>query len=127
MISKNTIVLTLCAVVAGASLAFAAEPATGGAAVKAKPAVHHKTATHQMSKDDTMAVQNALAKAGLFPGRADGAWNAATTNALKDYQKANGLKVTGLADHETLTRLGVTLSAPAPAAPATNTTAKSAH
>ena len=124
MMSKSTIVLTLCAVVAGSSLAFATEPATSGAAVKAKPAAHHSTAAHHLSKNDTMAVQNALAKAGVYKGKADGAWGAETSSALKEYQKTNGLKVTGMADHDTLAKLGVTLSAPAPAAPTVSTPTK---
>lgn len=118
MLSKSTIVLTLCAVVASSNLAFATEPAASGAAVKPMPAVHHKMPAHHLSKEHTLAVQNALAKAGVFKGKADGAWRADTTNALKEYQKTNGLKVTGLADHETLAKLGVTWTVAAPAAPA---------
>lgn len=125
MMSKNTIVLTLCALVASSSLAFGTEPAASGAAVNAKPsAMHHKTASHHLSKNDTIAVQNALAKAGVFKGKADGAWGTETTNALKEYQKSNSLKVTGTPDKDTLAKLGVTLSAPAPAAPAVSNTSK---
>ncbi len=94
---------------------------TSGAAVKAKPAMHRRLAAHHLSKDHTLAVQSALAKAGVFKGKADGAWRADTTNALKEYQKTNGLKVTGLADHETLAKLGVTWTAAPPAASSSKT------
>ena len=119
MRTRTTVALTIGAVLTTASLAFATTPVTD-----AKPAststTHHKSATHHsLSKDETMAVQNALIKAGDFKGTADGVMGASTVDALKAYQKANSLKVTGSPDSATLAKLGVTRTPPATAAATT--------
>ncbi len=124
MRTRTTFALTICAVLTTASLAFATDPATDAKAA-AKPAtaaaMHHKGAMHhaRLSKDDTMAVQNALSKAGVFKGTADGVVGASTVEALKAYQKANSLKVTGWADDATLAKLSVTHTPPATTAAST--------
>jgi peptidoglycan hydrolase-like protein with peptidoglycan-binding domain len=124
MRNRTTFALTICAVLTTASLAFATEPATD-AKPAAKPAVagamHHKGMVHhaRLSKDDAIAVQNALVKAGNFKGTADGVMGATTVDALKAFQKANSLKVTGWADDATLAKLGVTRTPPATTAATT--------
>jgi peptidoglycan hydrolase-like protein with peptidoglycan-binding domain len=50
--------------------------------------------------------QQSLKQAGHDPGPVDGVAGARTTAALKAYQKANGLSVTGRLDDATLARLG---------------------
>jgi peptidoglycan hydrolase-like protein with peptidoglycan-binding domain len=62
------------------------------------------------SKEDAMALQTALEKAGVYKGKIDGRIGRMTRSALREYQKSNSLKVTGRADEETLSKLGVTLS-----------------
>lgn len=52
------------------------------------------------------SVQNALAAAGYNPGPADGVIGPRTRQALRDFQKAKGLKVTGTPTPETLQALG---------------------
>jgi lipid-binding SYLF domain-containing protein len=52
--------------------------------------------------------QQALKDKGLYPGPIDGAINAQTKKALRDFQKQNNLKVSGTLNHETMAALGVT-------------------
>ena len=64
----------------------------------------HMAAT---GKDDVMAAQQALKDKGHDPGTIDGRMGPQTRTALKDYQKAEGLKVTGRLDNETRAKLGL--------------------
>src|SRR5437867_2999272 len=59
-------------------------------------------------KDDVVAAQQALKDKGHDPGMIDGRLGPRTRAALKDYQKAEGLKMTGRLDSETRARLGMT-------------------
>ncbi len=85
----------------------ATTPATGTSSTTSS--MHHaKKSSHMhLSKDEIMAVQNALARSGEFKGTANGVMNKETEQALRAYQKTNGLKVTGYADSATLKKLGV--------------------
>jgi len=63
------------------------------------------------------ALQKSLLKAGIsFAGGADGHFGAATAGAIMDFQRREGLPVTGKVDQATADRLG-TAAAPAPDAP----------
>jgi len=61
----------------------------------------------QLTKDDIIAMQKALSKAGYLKGKAGGTIDPATTAALREYQKSMKLEVTGWPDAPTLTKLGV--------------------
>src|SRR5581483_454510 len=50
-------------------------------------------------------LQRALAKAGYSPGKADGAYGPGTTDAVKRFQKAQGLTADGIAGAKTLAAL----------------------
>ena len=52
-------------------------------------------------------IQSALAAQGSYKGQPNGKWDAATTQAMKDYQSAHGLTATGKLDALTLQRLGL--------------------
>ncbi len=70
---------------------------------------------------DVVIVQSALMSAGVrVAGGADGIFGAATTRAIRVFQKARGLSVTGKLDQQTAIALGVMAApvAPAVAAPA---------
>ena len=56
---------------------------------------------------DVMAMQQALRDKGHDPGALDGHMGPKTRAALKNYQQAEGLKVTGRLDADTRTRLGM--------------------
>ncbi|MGE0151569.1 MAG: peptidoglycan-binding protein [Reyranellaceae bacterium] len=64
-----------------------------------------------------LTMQQRLNQRGLLKAKADGAYGPQTEAALKEYQKAENLPVTGVADAATVLRLLVE-QAPAPAAPA---------
>jgi hypothetical protein len=60
------------------------------------------------SAQDIKKAQEALKARGLNPGT-DGKMDAKTQQALRDFQKANNLPVTGVLDQRTAQQLGVTL------------------
>ncbi|MEW5978177.1 MAG: peptidoglycan-binding domain-containing protein [Acidobacteriota bacterium] len=55
-------------------------------------------------------IQSALAEAGYYKGEPSGEWDATTSSAMKEYQGANGFKVTGKPDALSLKKLGLTQS-----------------
>ena len=59
-----------------------------------------------VSSDDVKKAQTALKAKGLNPG-ADGQMDAKPQQALRDFQKANNLPVTGVLDDKTAEKLGV--------------------
>lgn len=64
-----------------------------------------------------VALQSALVKAGItVRGGVDGSFGAGTSAAVMDFQRANGLRVTGRVDEATAAKLGLGAQQP-PAAP----------
>jgi putative peptidoglycan binding protein len=57
--------------------------------------------------DHVKAAQQALKNRGFDPGDADGRFGPKTTAALREFQKQEGLTVSGRLDRETLAKLGV--------------------
>ncbi len=60
-----------------------------------------------MKNQDVMAAQQALKDKGHDPGKIDGKMGRRTRAMLSDYQKAEGLKVTGELDSDTRGKLGM--------------------
>jgi peptidoglycan hydrolase-like protein with peptidoglycan-binding domain len=67
------------------------------------PEDHHGATKHQR----VMAAQQALKDKGHDPGTIDGKMGPNTRAAVSDYQKAEGLKVTGRLDDDTRAKLGM--------------------
>jgi peptidoglycan hydrolase-like protein with peptidoglycan-binding domain len=67
------------------------------------PEDHHGATRHQ----HVMAAQQALKDKGHDPGMIDGKMGRHTRAAIADYQKAEGLKVTGRLDDDTRAKLGM--------------------
>jgi peptidoglycan hydrolase-like protein with peptidoglycan-binding domain len=67
-------------------------------------------ATSSISSDDIMKVKVALKAKGIDPGPITGTMDSKTQQALREFQKANNLPVTGTVDQQTAAKLGVTLS-----------------
>ena len=67
------------------------------------PEDHHGA----MRSHDVMAAQQALKDKGHDPGAIDGKMGRNTRAALADYQKAEGLTVTGRLDNDTRAKLGM--------------------
>jgi peptidoglycan hydrolase-like protein with peptidoglycan-binding domain len=66
--------------------------------------------TSDISSDDIMKVKVALKAKGVDPGPITGTMDSKTEQALREFQKANNLPVTGKVDQQTAAKLGVTLS-----------------
>ena len=62
-----------------------------------------------VSSDDIKKAKEALKAKGLNPGPIDGTLDSKTQQALRDFQKANKLPVTGVLDAQTAEKLGVTM------------------
>jgi peptidoglycan hydrolase-like protein with peptidoglycan-binding domain len=87
---------------------------------KAKAREAKDKVSSKMDRGDTRNAQQALQAKGYNPGPIDGVHGPRTSAALRDYQKAEGLKVTGEMDGDTRARLMAQSSPAAPAAsPAT--------
>lgn len=69
----------------------------------------------EILRDEVRQVQERLRAAGENPGPSDGAPGAQTVAALRQYQRAHGLPITGLLDEATQRALGVS-AAPPPSA-----------
>jgi peptidoglycan hydrolase-like protein with peptidoglycan-binding domain len=66
-----------------------------------------RTATHhaKWTKEQIKEAQAGLAKAGYYKGEPTGVMNKRTHKAIRAYQKANNLPVTGRLDDELLSKL----------------------
>jgi peptidoglycan hydrolase-like protein with peptidoglycan-binding domain len=88
------------------------EKGAGGSSQKmdapAKP--ERSTGTSDISSEDIMKVKVALKAKGVDPGPITGTMDSKTEQALREFQKANKLPVTGKVDQQTAAKLGVTLS-----------------
>ncbi len=62
-----------------------------------------------VSPEDIRKAQEALTANGHNPGSTNGTMDAKTQQALRDFQKANKLPVTGILDQQTAKKLGITL------------------
>ena len=62
-----------------------------------------------VSADEIRQAKQALKAKGLNPGPIDGTLDSKTQQALRDFQKANKLPVTGVLDPQTAEKLGVNL------------------
>lgn len=60
-----------------------------------KPAKVAKAPAHKWTTDEIKDAQEALTKGGYYKGTATGTWTKATKTALKAWQKANKMPVTG--------------------------------
>lgn len=52
-------------------------------------------------------IQSALASQGAYKAQPNGRWDAATIQAMKDFQASHGLTATGKLDAPTLQKLGL--------------------
>jgi peptidoglycan hydrolase-like protein with peptidoglycan-binding domain len=62
------------------------------------------------NKDQVTAAQTMLKRKGAYSGDATGKLDAATRDALKTYQKDNGLRATGTLNRATLEKMGIALT-----------------
>ena len=104
---KNIAMKTAAAVVTGLFAFGALAPSATVAQDKAKPAMKMEKKAMKAKADPAVsALQEALNKQGAKL-KVDGLMGGKTKAALRNYQKANGLKVTGMADDTTKKKLGM--------------------
>lgn len=60
-----------------------------------------------LANAQVIALQQDLKTKGFYKGRLDGIMNASTKDAIRDYQQANGLPVTGRMDSAALEQMGI--------------------
>jgi peptidoglycan hydrolase-like protein with peptidoglycan-binding domain len=60
-----------------------------------------------VDRQQVKSVQEALKDKGYDPGMIDGAMGPRTSAALREFQQAEGLRVTGRLDAETRSKLGI--------------------
>ena len=82
------------------------------------PGATPQTTTGSLSSDQIKRAQEALKAKGMNPGTISGNNDPSTQQAIRDFQKANNLPVTGVLDQNTLDKLGISGTG-APAAPST--------
>src|SRR5215467_14531501 len=70
-----------------------------------------------LSAGDINKAKEALKAKGLNPGPMDGTWDSKTQQALREFQQANKLPVTGTLDPQTAEKLGITTGRAGPAQP----------
>lgn len=87
--------------------------ATGGA-YPANRSMSGNSSCRQMnvSRSDIQAAQRQLQVRGFFSGKIDGLEGASTAAAIRQFQKRNGLNITGRLDEDTLNSLGIATSDP---------------
>lgn len=86
---------------APAAMPRPAQQDTTAAHAAAGANVHHAVWT----KDQIKEAQQGLTKAGFYKGKVNGTYNRSTRKAIRAYQKANKLPVTGRLDNDLLTKL----------------------
>jgi peptidoglycan hydrolase-like protein with peptidoglycan-binding domain len=76
-----------------------------------RPSATASQGSGSQSSAQITQVQQALKSKGYDPGTTDGVMGAGTQEALRKFQKANGLPVTGMVDSQTAKALGISSSA----------------
>ncbi len=80
---------------------------TGSSGAKTSTETAAKTAAFRPTKDQVMQGQKFLKEQNLYNGEATGIYNNETRAAIKSYQKANGLALTGNFNQATLAKMNI--------------------
>ena len=80
------------------------------APASAKASARKRGPIFRANKDQIKQAQTILKQRGLYAGEVTGKLDADTRAALKKYQEAEGLKVTGTLNAVTLTKMSITLT-----------------
>ncbi len=110
-----TISLALALILSGVTLAqTASSSATGQSqnqnAAASKSATKRRGAPFRATKEQIKQAQEILKQRGLYTGEATGKLDPATRAALRKYQQAEGLRVTGTLNRETLEKMNIALT-----------------
>ncbi|MEO8199743.1 MAG: peptidoglycan-binding domain-containing protein [Gemmatimonadota bacterium] len=80
-------------------------PASHASSTSMAPAPGSAAPSKHWTKDQIEDAQKGLAKGGYYKGAVNGTWTHATASALRAYQRANKMPVTGQLTDEELTKL----------------------
>ena len=105
--------LSATAVIAHGQTSTAGDSASASSSTRAK-----RGPVFRANKDQVIAAQNILRSKGSFTGGSTGKLDAATRDAIKGYQKDNGLRSTGTLNRATLEKMGIELTEKQKAVPA---------
>lgn len=110
-----TIALALALVLPVIALAQAASAPTAGQtqnqnAAASKAVAKRRGAPFRATKEQVKQAQEILKQRGLYTGEVTGRLDPATRAALRKYQQAEGLRVTGTLNRETLEKMKIALT-----------------
>ena len=107
--------LLLTTVLAVPAVAVAAERDVNRSMMNYESMDANRAMTHRdwrnLDRSEIQAVQQTLADAGFYRSGIDGKWGPKTTEAMRNYQRANGLNVTGTLDEATMDDMSLQVSA----------------
>ena len=106
-----TLSLTLLFVYSTAVIAQNADSSTNsGKAQSTSDSERKRGPVFRANKDQVNQAQSILKSRGFYTGETTGKLDTATRSGLKEYQKAEGLKVTGTLNKATLEKMGIELT-----------------
>lgn len=106
MLRKIFLVFSISLIITAAAYA---QDSSAGPATAAKTGSAKKPAVFRPTKDQITQVQIMLKDKKLYTGEASGTYNDPTREAIKSFQKDNGLKDSGTLNRATLEKFGVEL------------------
>jgi peptidoglycan hydrolase-like protein with peptidoglycan-binding domain len=111
MMKRTLFTIGLSAMLAMPMVAIGSGSGSGGSASGTR--MEHRGG-QEMSAEQIRAAQEQLKEAGFDPGPIDGQFGQKTAQAIREYQKSNGLPATGRLDEPTKELLMVERSGPSP-------------
>jgi len=105
-----TLSLTLLFVCSTAVIAQMPDSSVSNGKARAPDSERKRPPVFRANKDQVNQAQSILKSRGFYTGETTGKLDAATRSGLKEYQKAEGLKVTGTLNKVTLEKMGIELT-----------------
>jgi peptidoglycan hydrolase-like protein with peptidoglycan-binding domain len=105
-----TLTLTILFVFSTAVGAQNSDSSTGSGKARSSDSERKRGPVFRANKDQVNQAQTILKSRGFYTGETTGKLDAATRSGLKEYQKAEGLKVTGTLNRATLEKMGIGLT-----------------
>lgn len=105
-----TLSLTFLFVFSTAVVAQMPDSSTGNGKARTSDSERKRGPVFRANKDQVNQAQTILKSRGFYTGETTGKLDAPTRSGLKEYQKAEGLKVTGTLNKATLEKMGIELT-----------------
>ena len=109
---KSLHYIVLVSLLSLGALSIHGQASTGGRKVSddEKSSPSKRGPVFRANKDQVTAAQSMLKRKGAYSGEATGKLDTSTRDALKSYQKDNGLRATGTLNRATLEKMGIALT-----------------